>query len=335
MAQRCIPHKSEIQHEIPKIMHMESQAPEGPAQTYSERPCNGHSSTPNVSGTGPHFSSDNGGSSGDWARGKRRRTAADPPVDTGAAVEAGAALPAGFAGLPCVGSFGSALAAGPTAGWAEPVRQLYTILDYVAMQEAMAYGRLATVRVHWINRPPALAHLGVEVLTVPLECTVGYLKRLICKASGGVLWPRTIQPMRHGPNQDPPGPSLHEGAGCVSAPTQGTSLESAAATLRPSTAAERPFAFNTPQGVAAPSPDGATAAHGILALGIPAGYSGGAAFNQNRVARSSLLVQENGGPSGRGADADADGDGDGRGGGVDASGGNGSNGCGGGGRGTE
>ncbi|GIL90092.1 hypothetical protein Vretimale_20014 [Volvox reticuliferus] len=170
---------------------------------------------------------------------------------------------------------------------------------------------------------------SVRVLTVPLECSVGYLKRLICKASGGALWPRTIQPMRHGPNQGPPGPFLHEGAGRAAVPTQGPSLESAAAAPRPSNAAESPFAFTTPHGVEAPSPDGATAAHGAsLAVGIPAGYGAGSAFSQDRVARSSLLVQENGGPSERGADGDGD---------VDGRGGNGGggNGGGGGGSGTE
>ncbi|GIL67693.1 hypothetical protein Vafri_21021 [Volvox africanus] len=374
MAQRCIPHDLEIQHAMPPILPMELQVPDGQTQTYSEHPCTGQSLAPNLSGAGPNSTSDNGGSFGHQARGKRRRTAADPPVDTvptasasqvcdrtgfphagspvplvqlqlgsvseqqseakvmephgstaqtrphpaspgalsavsqdpsfpavdaseamainigdggdnsgdgaggpvhtggrpimtasatplhppplphanrhmphhhhdtllppsgaspepsvlstaapatttatattpapqpwpgfepprpplpplppyqhqhphqhrdlfdsgrlqqqqqqhlfpsgGAAAEAGAAPQAGFAGLAGAGGFGGALAAIPTAGWAEPIRQLYALLDYVALQEAMVSGRLTTLRVHWINQPPALVHQAVEV----------------------------------------------------------------------------------------------------------------------------------------------------------------------------
>ncbi|GLI68465.1 hypothetical protein VaNZ11_012891, partial [Volvox africanus] len=162
------------------------------------------------------------------------------------AVEAGAAPPAGFAGLAGAGGFGSALAAIPTAGWAEPIRQLYALLDYVAMQEAMVSGRLTTLRVHWINRPPALAHQAVEVVTVPQDCTLGYLKRLICKASGGAVWPRTVQPMRQDPSQGPAAPLHQEGA---SVPTQGPCVHSVAAPLQPLSAAERPFACSHLHGV--------------------------------------------------------------------------------------
>ncbi|EFJ46139.1 hypothetical protein VOLCADRAFT_93586 [Volvox carteri f. nagariensis] len=69
-------------------------------------------------------------------------------------------------------------------GWAEPVRHLYAMLDYVAYQEAAGAGRLTTVQVVWVNRPPELGNQIAE--------------RLICKASGSALWPRTLRPMGHG-----------------------------------------------------------------------------------------------------------------------------------------
>ncbi|GIL67690.1 hypothetical protein Vafri_21021 [Volvox africanus] len=164
----------------------------------------------------------------------------------GAAAEAGAAPQAGFAGLAGAGGFGGALAAIPTAGWAEPIRQLYALLDYVALQEAMVSGRLTTLRVHWINQPPALVHQAVEVFTVPQDCTLGFLKRLICKASGGAVWPRIIQPMRHDPSQGRAAPFHHEGA---SVPSQRPCVHSAAAPLQPTSTAERPFACGHPHGV--------------------------------------------------------------------------------------
>ncbi|GLC48106.1 hypothetical protein PLESTB_000059800 [Pleodorina starrii] len=113
------------------------------------------------------------------------------------------------------GSGGAGMVVPASFGWAEPVRQLYAVLDSMALHEAMGSGRFTTLRVHWVNRPPALAQHGLEVLTVPQDCTVGFLKRAICMASGCALWPQTLRPMGQGSRQAtttahaPPTSGLH------------------------------------------------------------------------------------------------------------------------------
>ncbi|GFR52045.1 hypothetical protein Agub_g14564, partial [Astrephomene gubernaculifera] len=82
-------------------------------------------------------------------------------------------------------------------GWAEPVRQLYSMMDAVQQHEASSSGRLMSVRVQWGNRPGALAQHATEVVTVPQDCSLGYLRRCICKATGGALWPRELRPVGH------------------------------------------------------------------------------------------------------------------------------------------
>ncbi|KAG2491743.1 hypothetical protein HYH03_009906 [Edaphochlamys debaryana] len=85
---------------------------------------------------------------------------------------------------------------GGAAGWAAPTRLLYAALDAQAQAAAEAGGRMVALRVHWVNRPTELREHAAEVLQVPRDSSVGALKRLICRASGGGLWPTRLRPMQ-------------------------------------------------------------------------------------------------------------------------------------------